>query len=66
MKNTAMILALLGSCAVAAIAGDPVGPPMPLHLTSVGAAGGFSDPNKERANAMKDLTEALGRERTSS
>jgi len=54
-------LALVAGVAIPAIAADkPAGPPIPLFLTTPAAAGGFTDPNKERADTLKDLTEALG------
>jgi len=54
-------LAIALSLATQANAGEkPMGPPVPLFLTTPAAAGGFTDPNKERADSMKDLAEALG------
>lgn len=54
-------LAVLALLAVPVGAGDkPSTPPVPVFLTTPAAIGGFTDPNKERADSMKDLTEALG------
>ncbi len=38
--------------------------PVPVFLTSVGASGqGFTDPDKSRQDAMKNLAEALGKKK---
>lgn len=61
MKRSISIVALLLACPGVAMraAEKPPAPPVPLFLTTPAAAGGFTDPNKERTDTMKDLTEAL-------
>lgn len=35
------------------------GPPVPVFVTSVGAANGFTDPNKDNQDTMKDLRDSI-------
>ena len=39
------------------------GSPVPLYLTTAGSGSGFTDPNKDRQDSMKDLTEALAKKK---
>ena len=61
MKRSTLIVTLLLACPGLAMraAEKPSASPVPLFLTTPAATGGFTDPDKERADTMKDLTEAL-------
>jgi len=58
---TKLLTLLLVSAATVVLAGDPAS--VPLFLTTPATIGGFTDPNKERQDSMKDLVEALGKKK---
>ena len=60
MKMLLTFLLTLGSASL--FAGAPVNR-VALFLTTPATSGGFTDPNKERQDSMKDLTEALGKKK---
>jgi len=59
MKKTLAVVLLSLSTPILTSAAPPAGPPVPIFLTTGATAGGFTDPDKERADSRKDLTEAL-------
>ena len=61
MKMLLTLTLALGTTFVFA-EGRPV-KPVPLFLTTPATSGGFTDPNKERQDSMKDLTEALSKKK---
>ncbi len=60
-KLGSLIFRLLGFCLVLTVslhAAPP--PPISVYVTSVGAVNGFTDPNTENQDSVKDLREKIG------
>jgi hypothetical protein len=58
-----MTLLVLSLLPTGAFAKKPVGEPITVFLGTATTVGGFTDPNKERTDSMKDLAEALGKKK---
>ena len=55
----AVVLGFLGIAAASGAAKKPKPPCIPVFVTSVGARGGFTDPNRDNRDSMKDLISAF-------